>query len=99
MNRHFQRAEQQTQNINQSSKLSHFSVCRGCIARPPSILTHVVEMLPESLHPPVCVLAAVCGQRVCDLLASVLVAHADILNFTLGVFLRRTYPGLLKTHR
>lgn len=99
MNRHFQHAERQTQNINQSFEIESFSVCRGCITRTSAVLTHVVEMLPESLHPPVCVLATVCGQRVCDLLASVLVAHADILNFTLRVFLWRTYPGLLKTRR
>lgn len=51
------------------------------------ILTHIIEMLPEGFHPSVCVLTAVCGQSVCDLLTSVLVADTDILNFTVKVFL------------
>lgn len=55
-------------------------------------------MLPKGLHPLVCVLAAVCCQCVRDLLSSVLVTNTDILNFTVRVFLRRTYSGLLK-HR
>lgn len=58
-------------------------------------LTHVVEVLPEGLHPAVRVLAALCGERVRDLLAAILVADADVLRFALGVFLRRSYPGLL----
>lgn len=49
-------------------------------------LTHVVEMLPEGLHPPVCVLSAVGGQCVCDLFTSVLVTDADTLRFTVLVF-------------
>lgn len=53
-------------------------------------------MLPEGLHPAVCVLAAVCGQRVCDLFSSILVTDTDILNFTVRVFLWCTYSGLLK---
>lgn len=53
-------------------------------------------MLPEGFHPPVSVLAAVCGQSVCDLLTSVMVTDTDILNFTVRVFLWRTYSGLLK---
>lgn len=56
-------------------------------------------MLPKSLHPPVCVLSTVCGQSVSDLLSSILVANADILHFTLRVFLCRSYPGLLETER
>lgn len=56
-------------------------------------------MLPKGLHPPVCFLAAVCGQCVCDLLPSVLVTDTDILNFAVRVFLWRTYPGLLKHER
>lgn len=53
-------------------------------------------MLPKGLHPLVCVLAAVCGQCVGDLLPAVLVADTNILNFTVRLFLRRPYSGLLK---
>lgn len=68
------------------------SVCSGCKSHTACVivkqaLTHIIEMLPKGLHPPVCVLAAVCGQSVCDLLTSVLVANADVLNFTVRVFL------------
>lgn len=49
-------------------------------------LTHIIEMLPEGLHPPVCVLSAFCGQSVCDFLATVLVTDADVLSFTVRVF-------------
>lgn len=56
-------------------------------------------MLPERLHPAVCVLAAVCGQSVRDLLPSVMITDTDILNFTVRVFLGRAYPGLLKHRR
>lgn len=58
-------------------------------------LTHVVEVLPKGLHPAVRVLAALCRECVRDLLAAVLVTDADVLNFALRVFLRRSYPGLL----
>lgn len=58
-------------------------------------LTHVEEVLPKCLHPAVRVLAALRRQRVRDLLAAVLVADADVLDFALRVFLRRSYPGLL----
>lgn len=83
--------EQQTQNTNSMCFWKKLQWCMGLQA-----LTHVIEMLPKGLHPPVCVLAAVCGQCVGDLLPSVLVADADILNFIVRLFLRRPYSGLLK---
>lgn len=59
------------------------------------LLTHVVEVLPKGLHPAVRLLAALRREGVRDLLAAVLVADADVLDFALRVFLRRSYPGLL----
>lgn len=53
-------------------------------------------MLPKGLHPPVCVLSTVCGQRVCDLFTSVLITDTDTLRFTVRVFLCCSYSGLLK---
>lgn len=51
------------------------------------VLTHVVEVLPERLHPAVCFLSTVSGQRVCDLLTAVMVADTNVLNFAVRVFL------------
>lgn len=50
-------------------------------------LTHVIEMLPEGLHPAVCVLPALRVQSVRDLLPSVSVADANVLTLTVGVLL------------
>jgi hypothetical protein len=58
-------------------------------------LTHVVEVLPEGLHPAVGVLPAVGGQSVGDLLSSVLVCDAHTLGLALGVLLRGPYSGFL----
>lgn len=51
------------------------------------VRTHVIEVLPERLHPAVCFLSAVSGQRVCDLLAAVMVTDTNVLNFAVRVFL------------
>lgn len=50
-------------------------------------LTHVIEVLPESFHPPMCFLSTVSGQRVRDLLTTVMVTDANVLSFTVRVFL------------
>lgn len=61
------------------------------------VLTHVIEVLPESLHPPMCFFSTVSGQRVHDLLTTVMVTDTNVLSFTVSVFLCCTYSGLLKT--
>lgn len=43
-----------------------------------------------------CVLSTVSGQCVHDLLTSVMVTDANVLSFTMRVFLCSTYSGLLK---
>lgn len=50
-------------------------------------LTHVIEVLPESLHPPMCFLSTVSGQRVHDLLTTVMVTDTNVLSFAVRVFL------------
>ena len=60
------------------------------------VLTHVIEVLPESLHPPVRFLSTVGGQRVRDFLTTILVTDTNVLSFTLRVFLWSTYSGLLQ---
>lgn len=43
-----------------------------------------------------CVLSTVSGQCVHDLLTSVMVTDANVLSFTVRVFVCSTYSGLLK---
>lgn len=86
-------------HTNEVAAIPHFLICRvtrasTCLAR---VRTHVIEVLPESLHPPMRFLSTVGGQRVRDLLATVMVADANVRSFTVRVFLRCADSGLLTT--
>lgn len=63
-----------------------------------SLLTHVIELLPEGFHPAMCVFTTVCWECVCHLLSSIMVTDTDTLGLIVEVLLQRPYSRLL-THR
>lgn len=66
----------------------YFLICEvTCENVTAGVLTHVIEVLPESLHPPMCFLSTLSGQGVRDLLTTVMVTDTDVLSFTVRIFL------------
>ena len=57
---------------------SELCVC-VCVFYTVSELTHVVEMLPEGLHPLLRALGCVCGHGVRPLLSTLVCVDADVL--------------------